>query len=124
VARYVDIRGFLDLDFDDVPKVRAIVETFRGRGQDFDLSGHIEKLYLSGWHYQTQPINWVAHVFYGANVQLAGRDFVQSQLSAIASTVADVEGYFHLNHEEWEAEVWRIGAGGLSSVPENHAADA
>jgi hypothetical protein len=115
LARYVNVRGFLDCDYSDLDEMRNIVARYRGKGAEFHLDDSIVDLYLAGWLFQEKEINWVAHAFFGASMKEAGADLVFDQVSRIAGALPETEGLFFVDDEEGEiSRRWHVADGRVS----------
>ncbi|MFC8510002.1 hypothetical protein ACFU3J_08200 [Streptomyces sp. NPDC057411] len=100
MARFFNVRGFLDCDYDDLPSIREIIDGYRTEGHRFHLSDSAVALYLDGWLFQKREINWIAHAFFGASMKAGGVDLVYDQLENIARLIPEVSGVFFVDDEE------------------------
>ncbi|MFI1941248.1 hypothetical protein ACH44C_29425 [Streptomyces purpureus] len=115
MARYFNVRGFLDCDYPDLDVIRGIVAQYRGAGSRFHLSDDVVALYLDGWLYQEKEINWVAHAFFGASMKSGGVDLLMDQLERIAELIPESEGTFFVDDDEGSpSRRWHVSNGGVS----------
>jgi len=113
MARYVSIRGWLETRFEDVSKIKNIVDNYTKNCDKYKIEKHIAILCNSGWHFPEKPLNWTSYVFYGADIRLIYLDYIEAQLLEILGSVSDeeeIDGIFYLDIEEEEEKplVWII----------------
>ncbi|MFH9474189.1 hypothetical protein ACH4L7_10075 [Streptomyces anulatus] len=112
MARYFNVRGFLDCDYPDLDVMRDVVNRYNGAGSRFHLSDEVVALYLSGWLYQEKEINWIAHAFFGASMRSEGVDLLLDQLKRIAESVPEAEGTFFVDDDEGGvSQRWEVSDG-------------
>ncbi|MET9108560.1 hypothetical protein [Streptomyces zhihengii] len=119
MARYENVRGYLDCDFEELDTIRGIVAGYGSRAVEFQLGKDVLDLYLSGWVYQPKEINWVAHAFFGASMRPEGSAMVLDVVSTIAERLPEVEGRFFVDDEEGSVSArWCIADGVVTVTSE------
>jgi len=114
MAKYFNVRGFLDCDYSDLAMIREVVAQYRGAGSRFHLSDEAVALYLEGWLYQEKEINWIAHAFFGASMKSGGADLLLDQLKRIAEVIP-AEGVFFVDDDEGgPSQRWDVANGRVS----------
>lgn len=112
MARYANVRGFLDCDYDDFAAMKRIVREVADNYRGFVESADILDLYCAGWLFQQRVINWVAHAFYGASIKAGLVDMILEQVRTIAAELPEVEGIFFVDEDESDrTRTWTVRNG-------------
>ena len=116
MGSFHSVRGWLELDEDQLAQVRGIVAA------DSDDIGH----YASCWHFAVEG-GWSQFAFFGCTVRTSLLPQVRAQLERIAREVVSHDGeftdyavgVFHVALEDDGELVWRLEGG---TFTENRAA--
>ncbi|MFJ3692137.1 hypothetical protein ACIPWB_31005 [[Kitasatospora] papulosa] len=112
MAKYFNVRGFLDCDYSDLDQIKSVVAQYANTGDRFQLSNEVVALYLGGWLYQEKEINWIAHAFFGASMRNGGVDLILAQLEQIAQLIPESEGVFFVDDDEGApSQRWDVANG-------------
>ncbi len=118
MARYFNVRGFLDCEHADLSTIRDIISSHQPDDIGYGLDADTINLYTAGWVYHTREINWSAHAFFGASMRSGGLNLILSQLRSIALTLPEVTGLFFIDDdEESESFSWKIVGGVVTLLP-------
>ena len=120
MANYSSICGWLQVSSNMSIEIERIVRAFKPRALEYGLSSEQADLYLQGFLFQRQQINWSSFVFYGAEIQTSAIRFMEDLVKEIAETVLDRDGdyadyprgLFHVDDENEDAMiVWLVAHG-------------
>jgi hypothetical protein len=100
MASYSLIRGWLECSFEDVASIQSAVLTCWENSEEFGINRESADLYMNGWFFPKQPLNWTSVIFYGANVRSNALPFLKSCLTKIAESGIEVSGFFHVDNED------------------------
>ncbi len=96
MAYYYSIRGWLEVDHENFLQ---IAETLKFLQSNYSESAKF-KLYMKGWCWQDNPINWSRYIFYGADVTVEGLNLLENVLNKIIGMRLKISGYFHAQGED------------------------
>jgi len=99
MAYYYSLRGWLEVSRDDF---KEVTEKLLQLCQSYP-EGSQSELYMKGWHWVDDQINWTRYIFYGADVQAEGLDLFETVLQTITAMQLHVDGYFHAQGEDGES---------------------
>ncbi len=100
MANYISIRGWLECDYEQVVKVREIIDSLN---QDKEYKGTYDEC----WSFPSGGANWVAYIFFGCDVKLYRMDYFENILSHVCDSVNDIDGFFKIDGEE-DDDHWAI----------------
>lgn len=99
MAYYYSIRGWLEVfSMNDFLKLTTIISSFKQR---YEKHNHFE-LYIKGWCWINEPINWTKYVFYGADVMKDGIDLFNEIINELNINIHELVGNFHVEGEDGE----------------------
>ncbi|MGK4008666.1 hypothetical protein WMF31_39025 [Sorangium sp. So ce1036] len=98
MSYFYSVRGWLEMSPEAFPDVISIISTMRVRWGDDEKA----QLYMKGWCWSGEPINWTRYVFYGADVTEEGLVMLRCVLSEMVLLGLDLSGYFHVQGEDGE----------------------
>ncbi|WP_434045199.1 MULTISPECIES: hypothetical protein [Sorangium] len=105
MSYFYSVRGWLEASPDDFAKVTSAISSIRERWHDHDK----ERLYMKGWCWNDEHINWTRYLFYGADVTEEGLRLLRDTIRELALLKAELSGYFHARGEDGEScVVYRI----------------
>jgi len=118
MANYSLVRGWIECGFEDVPRIKEIVQTHWAHAADYGVEGDSADLYLKGWHFPDSPINWTSLVFYGGNVRDVAVSFLKECLVKLCASDLDIDGIFYVDDQEGEhLRIWTLRANALKDEP-------
>ena len=96
MAYYYSLRGWLETSDESFPRViERLTELKHAYPEDSQFH-----LYMKGWCWANEQINWTHYVFYGADVQIKGLDLLGIVLDSITAMGCEVDGYFRADGED------------------------
>jgi hypothetical protein len=98
MAYYYSLRGWLETEPNNLPQIINLIETMKRNYQEQPQ----KLLYLQGWQWQAQRINWTTYIFYGADVTIEGLNLFEIILNQLTSLSLDLSGYFEAKGEDEE----------------------
>jgi hypothetical protein len=98
MAYFYSIRGWLEVEPENFDKAIACLKYL----QEIQLPETKTALYLRGWCWQKQPINWTRYLFYGADVSEEGLELFKKTLLELLGLDLNLSGYFHAQGEDGE----------------------
>jgi hypothetical protein len=109
MGNFIHIRGWLETEFELVPKFKEIVQRFNNDYSRYLLIDWQAKLYQKGWHFPSHPINYTSYIFYGADVKYLGEDYIKDQIIAMVQLFDETNGLFYFNDDEGDYPIaWKI----------------
>ena len=109
MGHFIQIRGWLETEFELIPQFKEIVQRFDNNYSEYLLKDWQVTLYQKGWHFPDQPINYKSYIFYGAEVRYEGADYIKDQLMEMVGLFDDTNGLFYFNNDEGDYPVtWKI----------------
>jgi hypothetical protein len=111
MAYYYSLRGWLETNPDDFAIVtQKLVQLCQSYPEDSQFA-----LYMKGWSWSNDQVNWTRYIFYGADVQAEGLDLIEAVLAAITGLQRHVDGYFHAQGEDGQSNyVYKVVADSCS----------
>ncbi len=114
MGHFVSIRGWIECEEEDIPKIKEINDYFCRSYANHLIKQETKELYQKGWQIPKEFINWSAYVFYGADIREYHTDFIKDQIVAIAEFNEEIEGYFHVDDDEGNIKLcWKLCKGEL-----------
>ncbi|MDJ0736317.1 MAG: hypothetical protein QNJ47_20010 [Nostocaceae cyanobacterium] len=98
MAYFYSLRGWLEVEPDNFASVVEVIKSLKESYSTNTKKG----LYLQGWCWNEQPINWTSYIFYGADVTEEGLDLFQDTLNKLIRLKLNLSGYFHAQGEDGE----------------------
>jgi len=98
MSYFYSVRGWLEMSPDAFPNVISTITALRTRWSDNEKA----QLYMKGWCWSSEPINWTRYVFYGADVTEDGLAVLRRVLTEMTLLKLDLSGYFHAQGEDGE----------------------
>ncbi|WP_437646662.1 hypothetical protein [Sorangium sp. So ce362] len=98
MSYFYSVRGWLEVSPNDFSEVVHTITTLRERWQRHDK----ERLYMKGWCWSDEPINWTRYLFYGADVTEEGLRLLCDTIRDLALLKVELSGYFHARGEDGE----------------------
>lgn len=115
MAYYYSLRGWLEIEPNHLPKIIDLIETIKTNYYDQPQ----QSLYLQGWQWQEQTINWTAYIFYGADVTIEGLNLFEMMLNQLTSLNFNLSGYFEAQGEDEEQNLtYKITENKIKKVTE------
>ncbi len=96
MAYFYSLRGWLEIEPNNLPKIINLIQTIKTNYHDQPQ----QLLYLQGWQWQEQTINWTAYIFYGADVKIDGLNLFETILNKLISLNFNLSGYFEAQGED------------------------
>lgn len=96
MAYFYSLRGWLEIEPHHLSKIIDIIQTIKTNYHDQPQ----KLLYLQGWQWQEQTINWTAYIFYGADVKIEGLNLFEMILNKLISLNFNLSGYFEAQGED------------------------
>ncbi|WP_437734317.1 hypothetical protein [Sorangium sp. So ce1335] len=96
MSYFYSVRGWLEISPDAFSDVIAIISTMRERWHGNERA----QLYMNGWCWSSEPVNWTRYIFYGADVVEEGVGMLRCVISNMVSLGLDLSGYFHVQGED------------------------
>lgn len=98
MAYFYSVRGWLEAEPDNFASVIDVVKSLQASySNDTKIT-----LYLQGWCWKEQPINWTQYLFYGADVTEDGLELFEDTLNKLIGMKLNLSGYFHAQGEDGE----------------------
>ncbi|WP_407883462.1 hypothetical protein [Scytonema sp. NUACC26] len=105
MAYFYSIRGWLEVEPDNFASVTGLIQSLQASYLKDTKIG----LYLQGWCWNSQPVNWTQYVFYGADITEDGLELFKDTLSKLITLKGNLSGYFHAQGEDGEKNfVYRV----------------
>lgn len=105
MSYFYSVRGWLEVSPDSFSRVASAIAKIRERWRG-DEKAH---LYMKGWCWSDEPINWTRYMFYGADVTEEGLLIFRSTISELMRLGVELSGYFHARGEDGENNtIYRI----------------
>lgn len=101
MAYFYSLRGWLEIDPEDIQKLTERITTLR---EDYSSNPKLA-LYMQGWCWNQSTFNWTGYVFYGADVTLEGLDLLEAVLADLTGLALGISGYFHAQGEDGERNI-------------------
>ncbi|MBW4633059.1 MAG: hypothetical protein KME30_14530 [Iphinoe sp. HA4291-MV1] len=98
MAYFYSIRGWLEVEPENFASAIDVVKSLQESYPKDTQTG----LYLQGWCWKEQPINWTHYLFYGADVTEDGLEFFENTLNKLIAKKLNLSGYFHAQGEDGE----------------------
>lgn len=98
MSYYYSLRGWLETSHEHFGRVRDELLTIRRDVAEDRQSA----LYMRGWCWIEDEVNWTHFIFYGADVQAAGLTLMEQVLDRLTGLQCSVYGHFHAQGEDME----------------------
>ncbi|WP_437590476.1 hypothetical protein [Sorangium sp. So ce1000] len=98
MSYFYSVRGWLEASPSDFSKVVSTITSLRERWQSHDK----ERLYMKGWCWSDEPVNWTRYLFYGADVTEDGLRLLCDTIRELTLLKVEISGYFHARGEDGE----------------------
>jgi hypothetical protein len=109
MSKFISIRGWIECDKEYIPKIKDIISYFSKEYSKYPIEQETKDLYQKGWNIPADTINWTAYIFYGADIREYNSDFIKDEITAIAESNKEIEGYFFVDDDEGEKKLyWRV----------------
>jgi hypothetical protein len=95
MAYFYSIRGWLEVEPEKFNNAIDVVKSLQASYPKDTKTG----LYLQGWCWNKQPVNWTCYLFYGADVTEEGLDLFKETLNRLIAMKLNLSGYFHAQGE-------------------------
>ncbi|AUX28646.1 hypothetical protein SOCE836_007250 [Sorangium cellulosum] len=101
MSYFYSVRGWLEVSPDIFSSITSTISTIRERWRDNEKA----HLYMKGWCWSNDSINWTRYLFYGADVTEEGLTIFRSVINDLILLKADLSGYFHAQGEDGEKSI-------------------
>src|SRR3990167_6903551 len=101
MAYFYAVRGWLQVAQSEADQAIEALNRLRAELATDDQ----RQLYLKGWCWASEPINWTKYIFYGADVRYAGITLLEELLDKLIKTAGvEIDGYFKINDGEGDGK--------------------
>lgn len=105
MSYFYSLRGWLEVEPEKFHIATQRIESLQHTHEQNTKIG----LYLQGWSWNENSINWTRYLFYGADVTQFGIELFENTLSKLIDTQLKISGYFHAQEEDGKINlVYRI----------------
>ena len=93
---FYSLRGWIQTDLENLDSVKERIKAL----QQSYITDNQEQLYMQGWCWASEQINWTGYIFYGRDVKASGLTLFENVLIAVCSLGCKIDGYFHAQGED------------------------
>lgn len=112
MALYASIRGWVEVGEEEYSSVKQYIETYTPTNE-YSLTREQISLYMKGWNFQKETINWTYYFFFGADIQIHGLKYFKDLLESLCKKFDELEGFFLVSEEGNydHQKVWKFSEG-------------
>lgn len=112
MSYFFSLRGWLEVEPEKFETATQLIESLQNAYEKDTKIG----LYLQGWSWNKNSINWTSYIFYGADVTESGLKLFEDTLGKLIDKQLNLSGYFHAQGEDGERNlVYRVTDDELST---------
>lgn len=114
MSSILSVHGWLDIDPEDLDKVKFMIKTFRNRADSYNLDPELLNSFIDGWVIQQFELNGTISIFYGRVVKSRNLLFLEEMLSEIVTSCGNASGFFKFeNLEDEYVLIWDVKDGNI-----------
>ncbi|XXT19101.1 hypothetical protein WME94_53635 [Sorangium sp. So ce429] len=103
MSYFYSLRGWLEISPGDFRTVISELLSIRKRWQI--TKNEKQRLYMEGWCWNDECVNWTHYLFYGADVTEEGLVLFCDTIRELTLLKVDLSGYFHALGEDREKSI-------------------
>lgn len=116
MGKYVSVTGSILCSEEQARVSKSYMERLKVQDLGIEISQEQFELYMTGWFFPMNRMNWMSYIFYGGSIRESKVEFIKLVLCNLVREIREkcseddreVEGYFWLVSEEGEKIFWRI----------------